>query len=1126
MGGRTNGRIGEVPQRRRSAVRGQCLLWTTLLLWPSVASVAAASPPETTDHPASLEILREPRVEHLSTEHGLSSNGINSVVEDHLGFLWIGTGDGLNRYDGYEFTVYRNDPYAPSSLPGNRVRAVFEDHLGTLWIGTDQGLARYHRPRDDFERYPSVPGDPGGLSHRRVNTLYEDRAGALWIGTHRGGLNRLERSTQRFVHYRHDPENPNSLSSDEVWAVHEDRAGVLWVGTDVGGLNRFDRDTGRWAHFVPVAGRPDSLSHDEVRAIHEDPDGRLWIATNGGGLNAFDRESETFRRFRHRPGDPQSLSNDSVYALTEDRSGVLWLATNDGLNRLDRERETFTALRFRRQGPGGLSDSQARSLYEDRTGVLWVGTNRRGLNRIQPPLTELTYIDLTQTFDWGSDIILALHPDGPDGIWIGTRAHGLLRLDRGARTLRRFRDRLEVDASRDDQVWVIAGDQEGLWLGADTLVELDRGTGRRVDRIAPASDHLVDFEYGGKESLDVRALELEGPDSLWVGTVNGLLEIDRPTGRLTHHRHDAADPDSLSHDQVTALLAGRDGALWIGTYSGLNRFDRERRRFVSYRHDPSDARSLSDNLVLTLYGDSQGALWVATRTGLDRFDPASGTVTRFASNIGLLNRQILCIFEDDRQELWLVTGQGLIRFNVREDASRGYGVSDGLPFDQFTSCAQNERGEILLGGFLKVLIFQPEQMARSPHVPPVVLTRFKVVDRDLTLSQPASQAKAVRLSHQDNFITFEFSALDFSAPARNQYAYRLLGVDKDWIYNGHRRSASYTNLDPGKYTLRVQGSNSDGVWNREGLSVEFQITPPLWRTWWFQILCIGTLAFAGIAVHRLRLRAIGERKAQLEKQNARLGREIARRRQAELDRERFIAELEQHRDQLEVKNAELERFTYTVSHDLKTPLVTITGFLGLLEQDAGAGNVDRMRRDIERIKAASGRMGQLLDELLELSRVGRVVNEPQEICLGELVREAVQQVAGRIAEGDVEVVIAPDLPRVFGDRVRLLEAVQNLIDNAAKFVGDQPRPKIEVGVRNDDEPIYFVRDNGIGIDPRYLEKVFGLFDRLDQEVEGTGVGLALVKRIIEVHGGRIWVESEGLGRGATFCFTIPSAVSS
>ena len=1121
MGGPTTDRSGVPPQKRCFSDWWHGLLVTVLLPCPSLAQGDAASPPVRIEHPARLEISREPRVEHLSTEHGLSSNAINSMVQDHAGFLWIGTGDGLNRYDGYELTVYRNDPFAPRSLAGNRVRVVFVDHLGTLWIGTDQGLSRYHRPGDDFQRYPSVPGDPDSLSHQRVNILTEDRAGVLWIGTHRGGLNRLERSTGRFTHYRHDPENPNSLSSDEVWAVHEDRAGVLWVGTDVGGLNRFDREAGRWAHFVPVAGRPDSLSHDEVRAIHEDPDGPLWIATKGGGLNAFDRESETFRHFRHRPGDPRSLSDDSIYALAEDRAGVLWLATNDGLNSFDREREVFTALRYRRRGSVGLSDSHVRSLYEDRAGVLWVGTNRSGLDKVQPALTEFTYVDLAQTFDWGNDLIIALHPDGQGGIWIGTRSNGLLHLDRGARKLTRFRG-LPVDADgvSDGQVWAIQSDGERLWVGTETLAELDRETGRYVDHIAPASGDLVDFEYGGRESFDVRALERDGPDTLWVGTDHGLVEFDRGTGRLAHHRHDPIDPTSLSHDRVTALLKDRDGELWIGTYSGLNRFDRERGTFVAYRHDPSESHSLSDNLVRALHVDSQGALWVAPHTGLDRFDKASGNFTRFATDVAPLNRQILCLVGDDRQALWLATGQGLIRFNTRDKTTRIYDVGDGLPFDRFTSCARNERGEVILGGFLQILIFQPERMARNPHVPPVALTRFKVVDRDLALNRSASRT----LPHDDNFITFEFAALDFSSPAKNQYAYRLLGVDKDWIYNGHRRSASYTNLDPGEYTLRVQGSNSDGVWNRDGLSVGFRITPPVWRTWWFQALCIGAIAFAGFAVHRLRVRAIGRRKAQLEEQNTRLSEEIARRRQAELDRERFISELEEHRDQLETQNAELERFTYTVSHDLKTPLVTISGFLGLLEKDAGAGDLDRMRRDIDRIKAASGRMGQLLDELLELSRVGRVVNEPEEFCLGELAREAVQQVAGRIAEVGVEVVISPDLPRIFGDRVRLLEVLQNLIDNAVKFMGEQPEPRIEIGTGTEGGGlIFFVRDNGAGIDPRYLKKVFGLFERLDQEVEGTGVGLALVKRIIEVHGGRIWVESDGLGRGSTFYFTLPPA---
>ncbi|MCP3964397.1 MAG: hypothetical protein GY719_41745 [bacterium] len=320
----------------------------------------------------------------------------------------------------------------------------------------------------------------------------------------------------------------------------------------------------------------------------------------------------------------------------------------------------------------------------------------------------------------------------------------------------------------------------------------------------------------------------------------------------------------------------------------------------------------------------------------------------------------------------------------------------------------------------------------------------------------------------------------------------------------------YTNVPPGRYQFHIVAGWASGPWGDEVTSATITIARPFQRTPWFFALVAAAIAAAGLGVHGIRTQAIRARNRELEALTVRLNESIA-------EREHLI-------EDLEAKNQELERFTYTVSHDLKSPLVTIKGFLGLLEKDAAAGDADRLQRDVERIGAAADTMGQLLGELLELSRIGRMVNPPEDVPLAGLVAEALEVVAGRIGENGVAVEIAPDLPVVRGDRVRLLEVMQNLVENAIKFMGDQPAPRIEIGARQDPgepSPVFYVADNGIGIEPRFHDKVFGLFERLDQQVDGTGVGLTVVKRIVEIHGGRIWVESEGEGRGTTFCFTLP-----
>jgi len=1055
--------------------------------------------------------------QRLSIEDGLSQGTVNCILQDATGFLWLGTQDGLNRYDGYSFRVHKHDPTDPESLPASWVEALAEDPDGDLWVGTRGGLARWRRSTGSFERFAPATGEdaaaaPPSLPDHSVRALRFDRDGDLWIGTFQSGLLRLDPDTGVVEHFRHHPEDPASLADDRVRALYQDRGGGLWIGT-LGGLSRFDPERRSFTSFRHHPDDPASLADDRVFAILEDSQGTLWVGTEAGLHQSRDPDSG-FLRHRHDPDDPASLADDWVTDLLEDRAGRLWIATDGGLHRRQPQDGAFERFRHDATDPLSLSNDRLLALLEDRAGLIWIGTQGGGLNRWNPATEAFEHYraDATGAGGLASNAVFAFSEDPRGRLWIGTLGGGIDVLDRAAGSFENHRyDPADPGSLGDDKVSALLHDRSGnLWVGTfgSGLSRLDRGAGA-------FRHYRSDPRRPGTLSDDVvTSLHQDRHGTLWVGTQRGGLnrldpapQEDARDGGFQHYRHDPADPGSLSENQVTAFAEDPDGALWVGTFGGgLDRLDPDRRRFAHFRHDPARPSSLSSDTVFALHRDAGGTLWVGTQLGLNRLSsPEEGSFGHYFERDGLPNDVVWGIESDSRGRLWISTNDGLARFDPETESFEIYTTVHGLQANEFNFGAhfRSASGELFFGGVNGFNAFRPERLASNDTVPPVVLTSFAIRNQPVRFDRPFFDVEEVTLGHRDYFFDVEIAALDFTAPEENRYRYRLGGFDEGWIDLGHRRRLTFTNLDPGRYRLRVQGSNNDGVWNREGASLAIRVTPPPWATWWAYTLYSLAVAAA----------AWGFVRSQHQK--------VEREREQVLERERLLEQRARLITELENKNAELQRFNYTLSHDLRTPLVTIKGFLGLLERDVASGRTDRVAGDIERISTAADRMTNLLNELLEYARVSYVVKQPEKVPLGELVEEAIELLELPLAERGVELEIAPHLPTVSGDRLRLRQLFQNLIENAVKYMGDQSRPRIEVGVRHDGpEQVVYVRDNGIGIDPKYHRKVFGLFERLDATDRGTGIGLALVQRIIELHGGKVWVESEGLGTGSTFCLRL------
>jgi ligand-binding sensor domain-containing protein/serine phosphatase RsbU (regulator of sigma subunit) len=809
----------------------------------------------------------------LSLEDGLSQSIVERIVQDRQGFMWFATEDGLNRFDGYRFTVHRHDSGNPQSLSYNELKALYEDRDGRLWVGTfENGLNAFDPATETVVRFLPDPTDASSLSSPTVWAVLEDSSGRLWVGTQGGGLELLDRDTGRFIHHRADPSAPGSISSDDVRAIYEDRNGGLWIGTNGGGLNRLD-DDGRFTHYRHSDDDPATLSDDRVFAILEDRSGRLWVGTYGGGLDLLDRETGRFTHFRNDPDDHATLSNDLVRALCEDREGTLWVGTDGGgLNRYHPETGSFSSYRHDPLEATSLTTDRIYSLYQDRSNVLWVGTYGGGLSFFDVSRKRFHSYrnDPGNSNSLSHDIVWTFHED-PDGtLWIGTDSGGLNRFDRGRDRWQRYLHRPDDPRSLShNTVRAVFGDRQGrLWVATNGggLNLLDRATG-----------HFTHYRHDPDDPTSLshdrlRWVSQDSSGAIWVGTFGGGLDLlDPETGTFTHFSHDPDDPTSISHDFIRLVYEDSRGVRWIGTQGGgLNRLDPGSTEFLRYRHDPGEPSGLLSDHVFGALEDRNGAMWFGTfGGGVSRLDRDSGRFTHYRVVDGLAADSVYAMLEDDQGRLWISTTKGLSRFDPETETFRNFDVRDGLQSNEFNggSAYRNRSGELFFGGINGFNVFDPAEIGNNPVVPEVVLTDLQLYNRSISvgeeidgrvlLDRPMAMTEHLVLSHSDDVITIEFAALHYTVPGKNLYAYRMEGFSDDWVHvDADRRFATFTDLRPGLYVFSVRGANSDGIWNDEPTSLTITVTPPFWETWWFRLVALAGLAALAAATYQSRLRSV------------------------------------------------------------------------------------------------------------------------------------------------------------------------------------------------------------------------------------------------------------------------------
>ena len=820
------------------------------------------------------------KFEHLRTEQGLSQSNVVCILQDSQGFMWFGTRDGLNKYDGYKFTVYKNKAGDKNSISNNYIQSIKESKNGYLWIATwGGGLNRYDRQKNQFTSFKHDSKDKYSISSDFINSVLEDSQGNIWIGTEDGGLNMFDSKKNQFVHYTYNSKDNNSLSDVFVRNIFEDSQRNLWIATSHGGLNLFNRKNNTFTRFQHNAKDPKSIGSNDVYTMFEDSRQRFWIGTNGGGLDLLDRKSGEFYHFKHDINNTNSLSNNYVHAISEDSKSNLWIGTeNGGLSILDSSAQSFQTYANNEFDGASLSNNSIYSIYRDTKDNLWIGTFNAGVDLVSRDMSRfIHYKHLAFKNSLSHNKVLCIYEDSDKNIWIGTDGGGVNLFDVKTGKFTNYRHQAKNKSSIcGDYVLSICEDSKGnLWFGTwangITVFNKAKNTYRHFINEPEKPSSL--------SSNNAWSIFEDNEKNIWIGTFGGGLNLFNPsTNSFKQFKYNANNKTSISSNKINSIFQDSEGKLWIGTDgAGLNLFDKKAGTFIHFLHD-DNKNSISNNSIRNVFEDRNKNLWISTMTGLCFLDKKTNRFTTYTRIDGLPSNVIAGILEDENQNFWISTNKGISRFNPITKKIKNFTIADGLQSDEFKQHAycKSSSGAMYFGGNNGFNQFFPDQIKEDPFEPPLVFTDFLIFNKKVPiaigandpspLKKDISQTQAISISYKSSVISFEFASLNYTSAEKKQYAYKLEGFDETWNEVGIQHMATYTNLNPGEYVFKVKGMNNDGNWSDKNLSIQLTVLPPFWQTWWFRT-CVILFVLAGFIIfYRMRMKTVTNQKVQLEKQ--------------------------------------------------------------------------------------------------------------------------------------------------------------------------------------------------------------------------------------------------------------------
>jgi ligand-binding sensor domain-containing protein/signal transduction histidine kinase/CheY-like chemotaxis protein len=1024
---------------------------------------------------------------HLNVEDGLSQNSVLCVTQDSRGFMWLGTRNGLNKYDSRKLTVYKNKPGVASSLSGNYILSLLCDKQQTLWVGTRDGLNKYHAEEDVFERIPVTDPAHPTTNSTAITCLFEDSKGRLWVGTSQTLFLLTNRQQPAFTSFG----AAEGFPARGVLCIYEDRNGTIWAGT-YGGAVKITATGNRFATtvFTHDPSNAASISDDQVTSIVQDQQGTLWMGTLNGGLNAFDNLHHSFSHFTHAEAGSNSLVNNHIRKLLYNGQDQLWIGTQEGLSVFNTATRSFSSYVNNPWDKNSLSQNSIHSLYKDHTGTIWIGTFFGGVNFHPPYSTDFTvYNNRSQQYRLNNNVISAMVEDGRGNLWIGTEGGGLNYLDRKAgKAIYYTHQPANAGSIGSNLVKTVYKDREGnIWAGTH---------GGGLNLFNPPTQSFTRYLYKSNDpetlGAEIVCLLEDSKGIFWVGTeISGVKLFRKKDKALLPYPEGTGITTAIGNKSILAFLETSGKNTWVGTSSGLYRITGNQVQLL-------EEKSSYPYYVNSLLEDAQGNIWVGTYyNGIIVYNSAGRKIASYHQQNGLPDNNVLGILQDNhRKDLWISTGNGLARLDPVARRFTVYTEADGLAGNVFNnnSYYKNNNGELFFGGFNGLSAFYPEQMKENTIVPPVWITGLKLFNKpveihaeDQILSKDISFTGKIALRHDQNVFALDFAILSFIKPDKNRYAYQLKGFDKDWNYTS-LASASYTNVPPGTYIFMVKGANNDGTWSQPA-SLQVAVLPPFWKTWWaysIYVLLFITLAF--FIVRFFFLRALLKRNQELTQ-------------------------------------LKLNFFT-NISHEIRTHLSLIIGPAEKLMLTAG--HDEQEQQQLRTIKNNSESLLQLVNELMdfrkaETGHLSLHVSGWNIVPFVESVFDSFHDISvSRNIQADF-ISASPEIEAWF-DKEQLEKVFYNLLSNAFKFTPDGGYIGVAIEEKGATVEIR-VTDNGRGISKENIERLFDNYfqeDDFGKQNTGYGIGLALSKSIVEMHRGTLAVSSEAVAddQQRTTCFTV------